>query len=224
MTNRIRTASAFDARWLGRTVELATLNIADGGGPFDALIGLPLPMTTVTGIVLAAGAGSRMGRPKALIRTSDGEPWLARAASLLRSAGCDRVLVVLGSRAEEAMVLVPAGVDVVVADRWADGMGESLRAGLAAADGEAALVTLVDLPDLPLAVIRRVLDGTVDATTLRQAVFEARPGHPVLIGRDHWAAVAATLAGDRGARGYLVASGVVEVECGDLFDGHDIDR
>jgi CTP:molybdopterin cytidylyltransferase MocA len=59
---------------------------------------------------------------------------------------------------------------------------------------------------------------------LRQAVFGGRPGHPVLIGREHWTAVADALAGDRGARGYLVAHGVDEVECGDLFDGHDIDR
>lgn len=191
---------------------------------------LPMAVTAVpevAGVVLAAGAGTRIGSPKALLHTADGEPWLARAATLLRAAGCDPVIAVLGARAAEAAPLVPSGVAVVVADRWADGMAESLRVGLAAAaetDAVAALITLVDLPDLPLVVALRVLGDDAGASTLRQAVFDGRPGHPVLIGRSHWAAVGAEVAGDRGARSYLVAHGVTEVECGDLFDGRDIDR
>ncbi len=181
-------------------------------------------MTTLTGIVLAAGKGSRLGRPKALLRTAEGEPWIARAAGLLHAAGCTRVLVVLGAAAEEAGGLVPVGCEILVAENWADGMGESLRAGLDAASGDAALITLVDIPDLPVAVAERMLEQPVTSHTLRQAVFDGRPGHPVLIGNAHWDAVASTLAGDRGARDYLAANGVREVECGDLFDGHDIDR
>jgi CTP:molybdopterin cytidylyltransferase MocA len=181
-------------------------------------------MTTLAGIVLAAGAGSRIGRPKALMRTADGEPWVARAAGLLRAAGCDRVLVVLGAAAAEATALMPADTDILVVENWADGMGESLRRALAAASGDAALITLVDLPELPLAVVERVLREGSDVSSLTQAVFGGRPGHPVLIGRAHWAAVSATLTGDHGARGYLVAHNVTEVECGDLWDGHDVDR
>lgn len=191
-------------------------------------------MTTLTGIVLAAGAGSRLGRPKALMRTADGEPWVARAARLLHAAGCDHVLVVLGAAAAEATALVPAGIDILVVENWADGMGESLRQALCAAlegaapedaaEGNAALITLVDLPGLPREVATRVLAGPVNDSTLTQAVFRGMPGHPVLIGRAHWAGIIPTLVGDRGARHYLVAHGVVEVECGDLFDGHDIDR
>ena len=181
-------------------------------------------MTTLTGIVLAAGAGSRLGQPKALMRTADGEPWVARAARLLHASGCARVLVVLGAAAEQATSLVPIDCEILVVENWADGMGESLRAALALAGGDAALITLVDLPDLPIDVVSRMLAEPVTRQTLRQAVFEGRPGHPVLIGRAHWAGVAPTLVGDRGARDYLVANGVVEVECADLFDGHDIDR
>lgn len=180
-------------------------------------------MTELTGIVLAAGAGTRMGRPKALLRTADGEPWVARSAKLLRAAGCARVIVVLGARATEAATLVPAGNEIVVAENWAAGMGESLRAGLAGAVGDAALITLVDLPELPLAVASRMLAPPPDQHTLRQAVFHGRPGHPVLIGRAHWPGVASVLAGDRGARDYLRVHRVVEVECGDLFDGRDVD-
>jgi CTP:molybdopterin cytidylyltransferase MocA len=181
-------------------------------------------MSSLTGIVLAAGAGSRMGRPKALLSDPDGEPWLAKATALLRTVGCYRVVVVLGAEAERAAVLVPATAEVVVADRWAAGMSESLRVGLAAASGDAALITLVDLPGLPLAVVRRVLRDDPAADSLRQAVFGGRPGHPVLIGRNHWEPVSRMLAGDRGARGYLVANGVEEIESTDLFDGGDVDR
>lgn len=181
-------------------------------------------MTTVTGIVLAAGAGSRLGRPKALMRTMDGEPWVARAVGLLRAVGCDQVLVVLGAAAEEATDLVPSGTDILTVANWSEGMGESLRQALGAARGNVAVITLVDLPDLPVAVMTRVLQTSVDDNTLTQAVFEQRPGHPVVIGSAHWARISATLVGDRGARDYLVENDVVEVECGDLFDGHDIDR
>jgi CTP:molybdopterin cytidylyltransferase MocA len=178
----------------------------------------------LTGIVLAAGAGTRIGGPKALRRTTDGEPWVARAASLLHLAGCDRVVVVLGAGAAEARPLVPDRAFVTVAPDWADGMSASLRAGLAAATGEAAVVTLVDLPDLPLPVVQRVVRSRVRSTDLRQAIFAGRPGHPVLIGAAHWQAVAATVEGDRGARPYLLEFGAEQIECGDLWDGHDVDR
>ncbi|CAN5238207.1 nucleotidyltransferase family protein [soil metagenome] len=178
----------------------------------------------VTGIVLAAGAGSRLGTPKALVRTADGEPWVARASALLQLAGCERVVVVLGASAGDARALVPARAEIVLADDWAEGMSASLRAGLAAATGTAALITLVDLPELPLAVVRRVARGRPTTTDLRQATYGGRPGHPVLIGAAHWQAVAATVSGDRGARPYLVEFGVDEVECGDLWGGADVDR
>ncbi len=177
-------------------------------------------MASISGIVLAAGAGTRMGAPKALQRTPAGRPWIDIAVELLRAAGCGPILVVLGA----AIVDVPAGTVAVIARDWEDGMSASLRAGLRSASGDAALITLVDLPELSDSVVTRVASPPVTADLLRQAVFEGRPGHPVLIGRDHWAAVSDTLSGDRGARDYLVANGVEEIECGDLFDGHDIDR
>jgi CTP:molybdopterin cytidylyltransferase MocA len=169
--------------------------------------------------VLAAGAGTRHGGPKALV-----VPWLADAVRLLLEGGCSPVVVVLGAGADEARALVPDDVRVrtVVAQRWADGLGASLRTGLAHASGDAVVVTLVDLPGTPVSVVAR-LTTTWDRTALRQAVYAGRPGHPVLIGADHWAALSGTLTGDRGARGYLLAHGVVEVECADLHDGHDED-
>ena len=182
----------------------------------------------IAAVVLAAGAGTRMGQPKGLLRTAAGEPWLVRATSLAADAGCDPVFAVVGARAPEVRSLLPteSPAQVVVATEWAVGMAESLRAGLASAvasDATACLILLVDMPDLPSTVLDRVLGRGVTADTVTQAVYEGRPGHPVLVGRAHWAALVRDLAGDRGARAYLAAHGVDEVECSDLYDGHDID-
>ncbi|GAA4741013.1 nucleotidyltransferase family protein [Nocardioides endophyticus] len=180
------------------------------------------------GLLLAAGAGSRMGMPKALVRADDGEPWLLRGIRALVDGGCTRVTVVLGASAEEALPLLEGSgaTGIVVAD-WADGMSASLRAGLAAltvTDSDAVVVTLVDLPDVGPDVVRRLLDPPPGPATLRRASYDGRVGHPVVIGRDHWVGVADETSGDRGARGYLATHDVEVVECGDLASGQDVDR
>ncbi len=179
----------------------------------------------VHGLLLAAGAGTRMGTPKALVHDDDGTSWLRRVVATLRKGGCDGVTVVLGAAVDEARPLVPSGVDVVVAEDWSTGMGASLRAGLAALDGSqtAVLVSLVDLTDVGADVVARVLATPVSGGTLRRAAYDGRPGHPVLLGRDHWDGVAAAATGDRGARDYLAAHAVELVECGDLATGRDVD-
>lgn len=181
----------------------------------------------VTGLVLAAGAGARAGGPKALRRDAEGTPWLHRATAALRDGGCAEVVVVLGAAAEDARALVPEGARIVVAADWGTGLSASLRTGLAASDGSpsaAALVTLVDLPGLPSQVVERVLaEGGEGPGALARAVFDGRPGHPVLLGRDHWAAIAANASGDRGAGSYLRARATIEIECRDVWDGADVD-
>lgn len=163
-----------------------------------------------------------MGTPKALV-----DDWLARAVRLLEDGGCVRVTVVLGARADEAAALVPAGAAYVVAQEWASGMSASLRTGLAAAASsetatDAALVTLVDLPDLVPEVVRRVAAHAAPGV-LARASYAGVPGHPVLLGRDHWPGVLEETEGDRGAKGYLATHDVVLVECGDLASGVDVD-
>lgn len=101
-------------------------------------------------------------------------------------------------------------------------MSASLRAGLAATDADVVLVTLVDLPALPAAAVARLLAGA-DRATLRRAVYDGRPGHPVVLGRDHVDAAASSARGDRGAGPYLRAQGAESVECSDLWDGRDVD-
>ena len=194
--------------------------------------------TAVRGLLLAAGEGRRMGMPKALVRDDDGTSWLRRSLAALREGGCAEVTVVLGAGAAEARLLlddtvlddtVPDGsLDVVIAGDWAEGMGASLRAGLGSLLGAppepvACLVSLVDLPDVgargrPPRARRRDRPQV-----LARAAYAGEPGHPVLLGRDHWSAVAETATGDRGARDYLDAHDVTLVECGDLATGADRD-
>jgi molybdenum cofactor cytidylyltransferase/nicotine blue oxidoreductase len=203
----------------------------------------------VAGVLLAAGAGRRMGGPKALLRDRDGVAFLDRALRTMLDGGCTRVTVVLGAAAPAARRLleedgwVPAAdslpvgvagvarpvVDVVVAEDWDEGMGASLRAGLTAllgGDADAALVTLVDLPDVHGPVLRRVLEVGVPtgAGALVRATYGGRPGHPVLIGREHWDAVVSSAHGDQVARDYLRRHAAVPCECGDLATGRDLDR
>ncbi|MDE0545077.1 hypothetical protein [Microbacterium sp. C7(2022)] len=61
-------------------------------------------------------------------------------------------------------------------------------------------------------------------TALAQATYDGTPGHPVIIGSAHFAALVETLDGDRGAGLYLRAHGALRVECGDLWSGADVDR
>lgn len=178
----------------------------------------PVSPSGVVGVVLAAGEGARFGGPKAPF-VLDGERLVDRAVRVLRDGGCDRVLVVLGAWLGD----VP-GADVVVNDGWAEGMGSSLRAALehlgADTYADAALVTLVDLPGLTTEAVRRVVGSGSD---LAVATYDGVRGHPVLIGRAHWAGVAASARGDRGARDYLAAHPPAEVEVGDAADGADLD-
>ena len=182
-------------------------------------------MSVVQGLVLAAGAGRRMGMPKALKRDPDGTSWLARATSALLDGGCDRVTVVLGACGGEAERDLP-GVDYLLCPDWDDGIGASLAHGLrgiAAVDAVAVLVHLVDLPDVGAVVAQRLLDPEPQRDSLRRAVYSGVVGHPVLIGRDHWAPLAEGLAGDHGANASLRTHEALEIECGDLATGLDVD-
>lgn len=190
---------------------------------------LPLPgLTGVTGVVLAAGGGTRAGGPKGLRAAADGTPWVVTACSVLRDAGCDRLIVVTGAWAAAVAKLVPADAEPVDCPEWVTGLSASLRTGLTAAATDpratAVLLTLVDLPGMPASVARRVVGaGAVGTATLRRAAADGRPTHPVLLGRDHWQGAAELAHDDRGAGPYLKRHGAELIDVGDLWDGADMD-
>ena len=168
-----------------------------------------------------------MGRPKALVELA-GEPLVRRAVRVLDEGGCAPVVVVVGAAADEVRPLLPSAVRPVLAEDWREGMGASLRAGLAAVEEldevpDAVLVHLVDLPGVTAAAVRRLAERTSPAALVR-ASYDGRPGHPVLIGREHWAGVRSSARGDAGARSYLAGHpDLVLVECGDLATPDDVD-
>ena len=133
----------------------------------------------------------------------------------------------LGAHAEQARAAVVAAdpaAAVVVAQDWADGMGASLRAGLARlADVDAVLVLLVDTPGIGPAALARVAAAATRDGLVRGS-YDGRPGHPVLLGAEHLAGVAAAAHDDVGARGYLAGRDDVRpVEVGDVATRDDVD-
>ncbi|WNM31181.1 nucleotidyltransferase family protein [Streptomyces sp. Li-HN-5-11] len=183
----------------------------------------------VAALVLAAGGGRRLGgRPKALL-THRGRPLIEHAVGVLRAAGCERVHVVLGARAGAVRKQADLGGCVVVENPdWEQGMGSSLRAGLdslAGTGARAALVLLVDQPGIGARAVARVRAAYRDEGSLASAAYDGVRGHPVLFGAAHWAGIAASATGDRGARAYLKAhdDALTLVECGDVAQAYDID-
>ncbi|MFF3577734.1 nucleotidyltransferase family protein [Streptomyces mirabilis] len=183
----------------------------------------------VAGLLLAAGGGRRLGgRPKALLEHR-GRPLVEYAVGVLRAAGCTRVHVVLGARADAVRERARLDGCVLVDNpEWEHGMGSSLRAGLGSLAGtgaRAALVSLVDQPGIGPQAVARVLAAHQDDTSLVSAAYDGVRGHPVLFGAAHWAGVTASATGDRGARAYLKEheAAITLVECGDVAEPFDID-
>ncbi|MCW2698817.1 MAG: hypothetical protein JWQ45_352 [Blastococcus sp.] len=181
---------------------------------------------TVAAVVLAAGGGRRYGMPKALV-TYEGSLLVERAVRTARAV-CDQVLVVLGAQAVDVWRRADLeGATVLANAEWESGMASSLRAGLDGLRGwpgrvDAALVTLVDMPGMTADALRLVA-GHAAPGALAVATYDGVRGHPVLLGRDHWAGVTGTLTGDEGARRYLAAHDVTEVDCTGLADPTDLD-
>ena len=179
---------------------------------------------TVAGLLLAAGAGSRIGGPKALLEI-DGRTFVERGVELLQEAGCDPVLVVIGADARTVRPFVTA--DVVVAMDWSEGVGASLRSGLAVLEqtsASACLICLVDQPRISVEAARRLLAlaGEADVAV---ATYGGEPQHPVLLDRLVWPDVAALAVGDVGARAWMRAhpTRVLEVPCDGLGSPDDVD-
>jgi len=201
----------------------------------------------VAGILLAAGEGSRLGRPKALVELG-GQTLAERGVRLLRDGGADPVLVVTG-----AVPVRVHGARAVHNPDWRAGMGTSLAAGLRAlgavapgaadetaglngADGAhesavaataagAAVIALADQPLVGPEAVRRLITAYQNGASVVVAAYHGQPRNPVLIAREHWPAVLALATGDTGARPFLRAHPelVSLVECGDTGSPDDVD-
>jgi CTP:molybdopterin cytidylyltransferase MocA len=194
---------------------------------------------TVAGVLLAAGEGSRFGRPKALVEL-DGQTLAERGVNLLRAGGAQPILVVTG-----AAPLEISETHTVYNPEWRTGMGSSLRAALQALTGSSAhpgatpasasgidagtigavVVALADQPLVGPEAVARLVAAYRDGASVAVAAYNGQPRNPVLLAREHWAEVIATATGDQGARTFLRTRPdvVTLVECGDTGRPDDID-
>jgi CTP:molybdopterin cytidylyltransferase MocA len=183
----------------------------------------------VAGVLLAAGEGSRFGRPKALVEL-DGQTLAERGVTLLRAGGTDPVLIVTG--AAEVELRPEHQARTVYNGEWRTGMGSSLRAALralteleAGPEIGAVVVALADQPLVGAEAVGRLIAAYRAGAGVAVAAYGGKPRNPVLLAREHWPEVIAMATGDQGARAFLRARPelVTLVECGDTGRPDDID-
>ncbi len=133
----------------------------------------------ISGIVLAGGASSRMGRPKALLHL--GSSTMAERLIQLFSQFCNQIILVTGAHHREILSTLPHLASYILYnENHAEGMFSSLRKGLAATnDADAILFSPVDFAS----VDRNSIDAlfNVPDQPLVKPRFEGRSGHPILI-------------------------------------------
>jgi molybdenum cofactor cytidylyltransferase len=154
-------------------------------------------------VILAAGASRRMGANK-LVAMLGGKPVLGWVLEAVAAAGLPPPVVVTDGRSEAVgAVLKSCPHSPAIAPDAAQGMARSIAAGIAAVphDWQAALICLGDMP-LVSSDLLRALAARSHPDAICAPVYAGRRGHPVLWGRNHFAALMA-LEGDNGARGLM---------------------
>jgi CTP:molybdopterin cytidylyltransferase MocA len=182
-------------------------------------------------VIVAAGAGRRLGGVAKALLPYRGTTYLGAIVAAARAVGpagalVDAVVVVgepFGS--EVAAHARQLGLRVRVNPAPERGMASSVALGFAAiAGGPAAAAWLwpVDHPAVGAATLRRLVDALGDADVARP-VYRGRGGHPPLIARPVWQALAACTAAPQGARGVLRAARSIDVEVDDAGVVSDVD-
>lgn len=175
-------------------------------------------------VILAAGASSRMGRPKQLLPV-EGQPLLTRAVAACLDVSAWPVVVVLGAHAGQVRPSITR-FPVLIAENeaWSEGMASSIRTGLSTVSSfsraiDAVMITLCDQPALRSATLQRLIDEQRRTNaSIVAARYGGRLAVPALFTRRHFPALAA-LSGDEGARSVLnaaPASTVTAVDCPEL--------
>ena len=202
-----------------------------GGGhrslPDDDGVASGTAIPIVSGLILAAGRSSRLGRPKQLLPVGD-LPLLAHVLRNAAASTLDEVVLVLGHEAAAIAAAVGDwGQRTVVNHDYADGQSTSLRAGLAALRPatQAVLVLLGDQPQVSPRVIDAVIAGfRASGGPIVVPTYGGRTGNPVLFARSLFPELA-RVAGDEGAR-RIVRAQEAEIVAVPVSDGpppRDID-
>jgi molybdenum cofactor cytidylyltransferase len=164
----------------------------------------------VGAVVLAAGRSSRFGDTHKLLADWQGKPLIAHAIDAVSAAGLPAPIVVLGHAADAVRAaLTGRSVQFVEAADWADGMGRSLAAGIAAvpADWDAALVCLADMPAVEPALIAALAAAPGEVVV---PTWLGKRGHPVRWPRRAFAGLMA-LTGDAGGKALMSQHSMAEI-------------
>lgn len=162
----------------------------------------------ISAVVLAAGASTRMGRPKLLLPLA-GKPIVQHVVDTALGAPVDEVVVVLGPNPEavRAALRPDDRLRFAVNPRSPEGQSTSLRAGLDAADpaADSAVILLADQPGVSPSALEAVLAAArgplAPGTAAVQACYGGTPAHPTLFLRSVWDDVVEE--GDHGARTWI---------------------
>ena len=178
-------------------------------------------------VILAAGMSSRMGETKQLIRLGE-NTLLEQVMEIVRSSRVDEIVLVLGHQAETIKKRVGiTNLKVVINESYQQGMGTSLRTGLAALSSgtNAALIVLADQPFVRAETLDRLIDQYEQSgAQIAIPIYKGFRGNPVLLGRSVFPEVMA-LTGDIGCRAIFGnhVEGIVKVLVDDIGILLDLD-
>lgn len=170
----------------------------------------------VAGVVLAAGASSRLGEAKQLVELG-GERLLERAVRVAREAGLAPLVVVLGCRAQE--IQKECGLEgalIVTNEGWDEGMGSSVRAGVSAVAGQVDGLVLMtcDQPAITVEHLRRLMEAGVRGLTVGSS-YAGKVGVPAFFPASRFEELL-ILRGEEGARRLLRPAEAIELAGGEL--------
>ena len=169
----------------------------------------------VAAIILAAGASTRMGQPKQLLKLG-GELLLERAIRVAEQAGCAPIVVVLGAHSDEILVACNLEwADVVMNSNWREGMASSVRCGVQRIAGkcDAALLMVCDQPAVSSGHLRKLMDRCTGGAVASS--YAGRRGVPACFPASKFEELL-LLSGDSGARNLLALTPAIELTGGEL--------
>jgi molybdenum cofactor cytidylyltransferase len=179
----------------------------------------------ITGILLAAGSGSRFGADKLLHPLADGTPIGVVSLRALKSALSTVIAVIRTGDGRLRALLADEQVDIFECDDAHLGMARSFVCGIEASrDAEGWVIALGDMPFIQPRTIKSVATSVAQTGRIIVPAYLGQRGHPVGFGRRYLSELQ-KLSGDEGARSVILRHpGDIELlECDDAGIVRDID-